>query len=86
MALKSKVIITNYNERNIYDKKPMTPKVTCEILSQLSGDVYNQPPECVGEIPYYPDFNHQIDTGKKLCTLNDEFKGVYVNILNGLFK
>ncbi len=86
LALKSKVIVTNYNERNLYDKKPLTSKVTCDILSELSGDVFSQNPECVGEIPYFPDFDQQIDSGKKLCTVNDGFKGVYVNILNGLFK
>jgi Mrp family chromosome partitioning ATPase len=86
LALKSKVIVTNYNERNLYDKKPLTSKVTCDILSELSGDVFSQTPECVGEIPYFPDFDQQIDSGKKLCTVNDGFKGVYVNILNGLFK
>ena len=86
MALKSKVVVTNYNERNLYDKKPLTSKVTCDILSELSGDVFSRTPECVGEIPYFPDFDQQIDTGKKLCTVNDGYKGVYVNILNGLFK
>ncbi|NMB34512.1 MAG: CpsD/CapB family tyrosine-protein kinase [Clostridium sp.] len=86
MAMKSKVIITNYNEQNLYNKKPLTPEVTCEILSELSGDVFSNIPQCVGKIPYSPDFDQQVETGKKLCTINDEFKGIYINILNGIFK
>lgn len=85
MALKSRAIITKYNEKNIYMKKPITLETTCEILGNLS-DVFTNVPDCAGAIPYTEDFDSQIDTGKKLCLTSEVFKNYYVNILNNLFR
>jgi Mrp family chromosome partitioning ATPase len=85
LAIKSRVIITKYNERNVYCKDIMTPDTTCEILNNLC-DMFTSKPVCAGAIPYYNDYDMQVDSGKKLCTINDEFKSYYIGILNNLFR
>ncbi len=85
LAIKSRLIITRYNERNVYGRQPLTPDVTCEILNNIS-EMFSSSPVCAGNIPYNGDYDLQVDSGKKICTASDEFKGYYVGILNNLFR
>lgn len=85
LTIKSKIIITKYNERNVYCKNPLTPEATCDIFNNLN-EALNDMLNCAGTIPYCSDYDLQMDSGKKLCTTSDQYKSYYVGILNNLFR
>ena len=81
--MKSKLVITKYNEYNKHQGKKLTPEFTCEILNDL-GEILDTRIECAGVIPFAREFDSQIETGKKLCSFNKEYKNYYLNILKNL--
>ena len=83
LSMKSKAIITKYNEKNKHQGKSLTPELTCKILQSI-GDAFYPQPELCGIIPYNSDFEKQTDTGKKISTVNREYKNLYTNILKNL--
>ncbi|MCX7748166.1 MAG: cobalamin biosynthesis protein CobQ [Clostridia bacterium] len=81
--MKAKTVITKYNDSNRNQGEPFTPNLTLDILSSIS-DTFDIRMECAGVIPYYKDFDQQIDSGKKLCTVNNEYKMIYQTVLNNI--
>lgn len=83
IQMKAKVIVTKYNDNNRHQGKKVTPEFTCEILSNIS-ETFDTKLDCAGLIPYNKDFDLQVDSGKKICSISEEYKKYYLGVLNGL--
>lgn len=83
LKMKSKTIITKYNEDNRHQGKKLTEELTCGILAEIS-DVLGEEVKCAGVIPYTKDFDQQVETGKKLSSVSNEYKRYYTDVLNNL--
>jgi septum formation inhibitor-activating ATPase MinD len=81
--MKSKLVLTKYNDNNRHQGKKLTPEFTCEILNEI-GEILEDRLDCAGIIPYTREFDYQVETGKKLCTYNKEYKNYYLNVLKNL--
>lgn len=80
---KSKLILSKFNLRNTYKGKAFSPEKACELLGLMNRnlEISLQP---AGLIPAVEEFVLQIDTGKKITAMHEEFKKHYVEILSEL--
>ncbi|KNY27510.1 AAA family ATPase [Pseudobacteroides cellulosolvens] len=81
--MKTKLVITKFNENNKHQNKKLTPEFTCDILNDI-GEIMDTGIHCAGIVPYTREFDLQIDSGKKLCTTSKEYNTHYLGILKNL--
>ena len=81
--MKTKLILTKFNENNRHQNKKLTPEFTCDILNDIC-EIVDTEIQCAGIIPYTREFDLQIDSGKKLCTTSKEYNTHYLGILKNL--
>lgn len=80
--VKSRAVITKFNEANRHQGKPFTPELTCRIVSDVGR--YNGELSLAGFVPYSGEFDLQIDSGKKIASIDKSYKNYYFNILKNL--
>ncbi|MCX7711680.1 MAG: hypothetical protein N2484_17700 [Clostridia bacterium] len=81
--MKSKLILTKYVDTITHQGKALLPEVTSKILSSVS-DTFDNCLACAGIVPFSKDFDQQIDTGRKLCSVSQDYRTCYAGILNNL--
>jgi len=81
--MKSKLILTKYNENNKHQNKNLTPEFTSDIMNHIC-EIMDTGINCIGIIPYTREFDLQINSGKKLCTTSKEYNNHYLSILKNL--
>ncbi|MBQ7039408.1 MAG: hypothetical protein IJN39_02465, partial [Clostridia bacterium] len=80
VAAKSKIIITEYNDKIIYHGENFTPNKTIELLKAVSTD-FMMAGAPVGYVPYTEEFSGQIETEVSLVDSNAKMKEAYKKIL-----
>lgn len=82
--MKSKLVLTKYNAANIHKGKVLTVDLSLKILADLS-DSFDYVVECAGIVPYCSDFDRQVDSGRKICSQNSDYKKYYSDLLHNLY-
>lgn len=85
LKYKTQFILTKSNKFNLYRNKIFEKNSVLETMNLLTNNFFKEA-EIIGEIPYKSDFDVQIDTGKKICTVDDRFKEIYLDLLANLFE
>ncbi|HOM02753.1 MAG TPA: hypothetical protein PLH43_08000 [Acetivibrio sp.] len=80
--VKSRPVLTKYNEANRHNGKTFTPELTCKIICELGG--YDNDLNPAGIVPYSREFDLQIDSGQKIASVNKVYKNHYFTILKNL--
>ncbi|GAE86922.1 hypothetical protein [Acetivibrio straminisolvens] len=80
--VKSRPVLTKYNEANRHNGKTFTPELTCKIMCELGG--YSSDLNPAGVVPYSREFDLQIDSGQKIVSTNKAYKNHYFTILKNL--
>lgn len=80
--VKSRLVLTKYNEANRHNGKTFTPELTCRIICELGGHSTELNP--AGIVPYSREFDLQIDSGQKIVSVNKVYKNHYFSILKNL--
>ncbi|ABN51861.1 MAG TPA: hypothetical protein DEF39_09930 [Hungateiclostridium thermocellum] len=81
-TVKSRPVLTKYNEANRHNGKTFTPELACKIICELGG--YNSDLTPAGIVPYSREFDLQIDSGQKITSTNKVYKNHYFTILKNL--
>jgi Mrp family chromosome partitioning ATPase len=81
--MKSKAILSKFNEKNKHQGVYLGPELTQDILNSLSHD-FELHSKHTGIIPYSPAFDLQIDSGRKICSTDMTYKRCFDGILSQL--
>lgn len=81
--MKSKAIISKYNKAHRHDNRILSPQTTLSIANCLHNSFELQQ-EFAGVVPYQEDFDLQVDTGKKICMVNEVYNKHYLSLLANL--
>ncbi|MCX7842379.1 MAG: hypothetical protein N2489_04820 [Clostridia bacterium] len=80
---KTSLILTKYNSKNAHLGKALNPQYASRLLGSLDERLDILFP-CAGAIPFCADYDMQVDTGKKLCSYNSEYRKCYTDVLKNL--
>jgi cellulose biosynthesis protein BcsQ len=83
---KSKIIVSKYNDQSTLQDESFSPERVCELLLELSDIHYESASELAGYIPYFMDFDSQLETDIPIAGTNAHLEKSYTDILLRMIK
>jgi len=77
---KSKIIVTQYNDKAVNQGENFSPKRVCEVLKTVSP-MFEYAGEAAGYVPENSEFDMQIETEILICESNEKMHEAYKKIL-----